>query len=85
MRILGKKVEVLSIPDLIAMKRASGRDQDREDVKALEGLLREGAKRRSRCRNTSPVILRRGGRPRMRWSSSLRITGSSWTRGPGCR
>lgn len=43
LRILGKKVEVLSIPDLIGMKRASGRDQDREDVKALEGLLRGDA------------------------------------------
>jgi hypothetical protein len=41
MRIRGKRVEVLSIRDLIAMKRASGRDQDLEDVKALEEILRE--------------------------------------------
>lgn len=31
-------VEVLSIPDLIAMKRVSGRPQDLEDISALERL-----------------------------------------------
>lgn len=31
---------VLAIPDLIAMKRSSGRPQDLEDVKALEALNR---------------------------------------------
>ena len=31
-------VEVLSLPDLIAMKRASGRAQDLEDVRALGRL-----------------------------------------------
>lgn len=44
MRIRGKRMEVLSIRDLIAMKRASGRDQDLEDVKALEEILREAEK-----------------------------------------
>lgn len=32
------KVRVLSLKDLIAMKKASGRPQDIEDVKALESL-----------------------------------------------
>lgn len=32
-------VPVLALPDLIAMKRASGRAQDVEDAKALEKLL----------------------------------------------
>ncbi len=32
------KIRVLSLKDLIAMKRASGRQQDLEDVKALESL-----------------------------------------------
>lgn len=34
----GNKIRVLSIGDLIAMKKASGRPQDLEDVKALEAL-----------------------------------------------
>ncbi len=34
----GIKVKVLAIRDLIAMKRASGRPQDIEDIKALEKL-----------------------------------------------
>lgn len=29
---------VLAVPDLIAMKKASGRPQDLEDIRALEGL-----------------------------------------------
>ena len=33
------KVRVISLRDLINMKRASGRPQDLEDVKMLEGLL----------------------------------------------
>ncbi len=41
-KIGGRKLEVLSIRDLIAMKRDSGRAQDLEDVKALESLLEEG-------------------------------------------
>lgn len=32
------KIRVLSLKDLIAMKKASGRPQDKEDVKALESL-----------------------------------------------
>lgn len=32
------KVKILSLNDLIAMKKASGRPQDLEDVKALENL-----------------------------------------------
>jgi hypothetical protein len=32
------KAKVLSLKDLIAMKKASGRPQDLEDVKALENL-----------------------------------------------
>ena len=33
------RVRVLSLPDLIAMKRAAGRPQDLEDVKMLEKIL----------------------------------------------
>jgi hypothetical protein len=33
-----EKVCVLTVPDLIEMKRASGRPQDLEDIKMLEGL-----------------------------------------------
>lgn len=32
------KIKVLSLPDLIKMKKTSGRHQDLEDVKALECL-----------------------------------------------
>lgn len=34
----GGKLRVLSLEDLIAMKKASGRPQDIEDIKALESL-----------------------------------------------
>lgn len=34
----GRVLPVLALPDLIAMKRASGRPQDLEDVRALEEL-----------------------------------------------
>ncbi len=34
----GASLPVLSVPDLIRMKRAAGRPQDLEDVKALESL-----------------------------------------------
>jgi hypothetical protein len=34
----GRVLPVLAIPDLIAMKKASGRPQDREDIAALEHL-----------------------------------------------
>jgi len=36
---LGMKIKVAAIPDLISMKRKSGRPQDLEDIKALEQLL----------------------------------------------
>lgn len=39
------KVSVLSIDDLLDMKKASGRPQDLEDIKALE-IIRERKKRR---------------------------------------
>ncbi len=38
MRHFGKRIRVLSREDLIRMKRDSGRPQDLEDIKALEGL-----------------------------------------------
>lgn len=38
-QVQGVKVEVLSIPSLIKMKKATGRPQDIEDVRALESLL----------------------------------------------
>ena len=38
MELPGGPVEVLSVDDLIAMKRDSGRPQDLEDVRALERL-----------------------------------------------
>jgi hypothetical protein len=34
----GRTLPVLALPDLIAMKKASGRPQDLEDIRALEGL-----------------------------------------------
>ena len=34
----GQGVKILSLPDLIAMKRSSARPQDLEDIKALEKL-----------------------------------------------
>ncbi|HBL19237.1 MAG: hypothetical protein A2X36_03035 [Elusimicrobia bacterium GWA2_69_24] len=37
-RVGDRTLPVLSLPDLIAMKRASGRPQDLEDIRALEGL-----------------------------------------------
>lgn len=36
---LGLKVKVASIPDLIRLKKAAGREQDLLDIKALEKLL----------------------------------------------
>lgn len=39
-RAAGRALPVLAAADLIAMKKASGRPQDQEDVKALEGLGR---------------------------------------------
>jgi hypothetical protein len=39
MEVAGHTLPVLSRSDLIAMKKASGRQQDLEDVKALEGSL----------------------------------------------
>ncbi len=41
-KVRGRILPVLSIEDLISMKRASGRPQDREDVRALEQLKEEG-------------------------------------------
>ena len=38
MDLAGGPIQVLSLPDLIAMKRNSGRPQDLEDVAALEKL-----------------------------------------------
>jgi hypothetical protein len=38
MRVQGKQVRVVSRDDLIEIKRAAGRPQDREDVRALEAL-----------------------------------------------
>ena len=35
----GMKIKIASIPDLIALKKKSGRSQDIEDIKALEKLL----------------------------------------------
>lgn len=35
----GTRIRVASIPDLIAMKKSSGRPQDIEDIRALEKLL----------------------------------------------
>lgn len=40
LKIHGVIVKVVSLPDLIKMKKASARAQDLEDVKALEGVLR---------------------------------------------
>ncbi len=37
-KILGQSVRIISILDLIAMKKKSNRAQDREDIKALEQL-----------------------------------------------
>ena len=37
-RSQGQKLPILAIPDLIRMKRASGRPQDLEDIKALQEL-----------------------------------------------
>ncbi|MFI5345575.1 MAG: hypothetical protein ACHQ51_04295 [Elusimicrobiota bacterium] len=34
----GRRLPVLSVPDLIAMKKASGRPQDLEDIRALKEL-----------------------------------------------
>lgn len=42
MSLYGKKIPVISKPDLIQMKLESGRPQDLEDVKALRGLDDEG-------------------------------------------
>ena len=40
MTVAGVKINVISIIDLIAMKKKSGRAQDLEDVKALESILK---------------------------------------------
>ena len=37
-RVRGQTIKVASIDDLIRMKRGTGRDQDREDIKALRKL-----------------------------------------------
>ena len=37
-RAFGMELRIMAIPDLIAMKKASGRAQDIEDIKALEKL-----------------------------------------------
>jgi hypothetical protein len=37
-RVQGGQVRLVALPDLIAMKKESGRPQDREDVRALEAL-----------------------------------------------
>lgn len=39
-RTAAGSVSVLAVDDLIAMKKASGRPQDLEDIRALEGLRR---------------------------------------------
>lgn len=36
----GRTLPVLAVPDLIAMKKASGRPQDLEDIRALKELLK---------------------------------------------
>ncbi|MGI9301363.1 MAG: hypothetical protein ACR2RB_01450 [Gammaproteobacteria bacterium] len=38
-KVAGANVQVASAADLIRMKKASGRDQDIEDIKALEKLI----------------------------------------------
>lgn len=38
-KIGNKKIKVVALPELIRMKRESGRPQDLEDVKALEKIL----------------------------------------------
>lgn len=38
MRVQGRRLHVVGIDDLIAMKRQSGRPQDKEDVRALQSL-----------------------------------------------
>jgi len=38
MRVQGKKIRVVALDDLIAIKQQSNRPQDREDVRALEKL-----------------------------------------------
>lgn len=40
-QIQGSDVHVLSLEDLIAMKRAAGRPQDRLDIESLEGLAQK--------------------------------------------
>jgi hypothetical protein len=42
----GQKIPVVSIGDLIAMKRESGRPQDLADVEALEMIMREAKRKR---------------------------------------
>lgn len=39
-RVQGRRIHVVDLDDLIAMKRKSGRPQDREDVRALRVLQR---------------------------------------------
>jgi len=39
MKIGNKKINVVALPDLVRMKRESGRPQDLEDVKVLEKML----------------------------------------------
>jgi hypothetical protein len=41
--VQGRNIKIADIPSLIAMKNRSGRQQDLEDVKALERLNQEGS------------------------------------------
>jgi predicted nucleotidyltransferase len=40
----GQKIRVLALDDLIRMKQASGRPQDREDVKSLEFIKKKAVR-----------------------------------------
>jgi len=41
-RVEGRTIRIVALDDLIAMKRRSGRPQDKEDVRALEVVRRQG-------------------------------------------